>query len=322
MLTRSSVLGTALGAIACLALAAKSSDDPPAAALLSRCYVTVIDDVLVPAREPGSLIEVEAREGMLVSEGAVLARLDDALVQLELQVAEADCLAAEEKAGSDIDVRYARASADVTEAEYQQALDANVRFAETITLAEVRRRDLNRKRDDFRVEQADLEHRLSAHAAAAKSAQAARAAAILERRKVVAPVDGMVIEVLRNRGEWVELGDPVLRILRIDRLRVEGYLNVGQFDAEQVADRPATVEIKLSRGRTESFSGKVVFVNPIIEANGEYRVVAEVANRERNGQWVLKPGMQAEMTIELTSAAPNDGAVERRAANGTTPISE
>ena len=49
----------------------------------------------------------------------------------------------------------------------------------------------------------------------------------------------------------------------------------------------------------EQFAGKVVFVNPTIEASGNCRIWAEVDNRQQHGHWLLQPGMEAQMTIEL-----------------------
>ena len=52
------------------------------------------------------------------------------------------------------------------------------------------------------------------------------------------------------------------------------------------------------------FSGEIVFVNPLIEASGAYRVWAEVDNHRHNGRWVLRPGMEAQMTIQLNKPIP------------------
>ena len=54
-----------------------------------------------------------------------------------------------------------------------------------------------------------------------------------------------------------------------------------------------------ARGRNETFKGDIVFVDPMVEADGQYLVRALIKNREENGQWLLRPGMDAEMTIQL-----------------------
>jgi hypothetical protein len=47
------------------------------------------------------------------------------------------------------------------------------------------------------------------------------------------------------------------------------------------------------------FTGKIIYISPLVQAGGEYRVWAEVSNRQENGQWLLRPGLNAEMTIQL-----------------------
>ncbi|HEY1068118.1 MAG TPA: HlyD family efflux transporter periplasmic adaptor subunit, partial [Pirellulales bacterium] len=100
-------------------------------------------------------------------------------------------------------------------------------------------------------------------------------------------------------GEWVNPGDPVVRILRIDRLRVEALLNARDFGPE-IAGSLVTLDVTMPGGKREQFPGKLVFVHPEIEpVTGNFRVWAEVENR----QLMLRPGLIANMTIHLSDAA-------------------
>jgi hypothetical protein len=86
----------------------------------------------------------------------------------------------------------------------------------------------------------------------------------------------------------------------MDTLRVEGFVDSSRYLPEDIDGRPVTVIIKRPNRRPEEFTAKVSFVSPIVEASGEYRIWAEVANRPASGKhWVLRPGMQAEMRIDL-----------------------
>ena len=64
-------------------------------------------------------------------------------------------------------------------------------------------------------------------------------------------------------------------------------------------DRPVTVEVVLAGDRRETFAGRMVFVSPLDESGGDYRVVAEVENRRAapSKQWLLRPGKTARMTV-------------------------
>ena len=66
-----------------------------------------------------------------------------------------------------------------------------------------------------------------------------------------------------------------------------------------MSDRPVTAEVILADNRREKFAGRIVFTSPIVESGGDYRVFAEVENRQAEGtqQWLLRAGQTATMTI-------------------------
>ena len=125
------------------------------------------------------------------------------------------------------------------------------------------------------------------------------AEANLEHRRLLAPLDAVVVELARHEGEWVAAGDPVMRLVRVDLLRVEGYLNAKDYRASDIQGRPVQVRVTLAGGQRETFPGKVVFVNPLVRTGGEFQVRAEVQNRKDGNFWLLSPGLKAEMTIQL-----------------------
>jgi multidrug efflux pump subunit AcrA (membrane-fusion protein) len=285
----------------------REQDVDPSQARLSSCLVSLIEQAEVPAQEAGRLIEIEAREGLEVEAEALLARIDDEQAQHQKRVVEFELKSTKEEATNDVRVRHAKASASVAMAEYQQSLDANKREPGVISATEVRRRQLALRTAELQAEQAQLDQRVAGLTSEGKEAELAAAETAIRRREIRAPVAGQVVEVMRHRGEWVQPGDPVLRLVRLDRLRVEGFLSSADYGPEEVSNRPVLVQVQLARGRVETFRGKIVFVNPLVEADGEYKVWAEVLNRSEAGQWLMRPGQTAEMTIDLNApATPGD----------------
>lgn len=293
----------------------RPSGSPPTQAHMSRCLVSLIDEVEVPAEEAGRLVAIEAREGLEVEAEMLLGRVDDELARHQKRTVEFELKSAKEEATNDVRVRHARAAASVAGAEYQQAMDANKRETGVISQAEVRRRLLALRTAELQSEQAQLDQKVAGLTSEGKEAELSAAETAVKRREIRAPIAGQVVEVLRELGEWVQPGDPLLRIVRMDRLRIEGFMNAADFGPEEISNRPVTIEVQLARGRVETFRGKVVFVNPLIEANGEYKVWAEVMNRAENGQWLLRPGHSAEMTIDLAGPPAGEGLTKRRATN-------
>ena len=85
----------------------------------------------------------------------------------------------------------------------------------------------------------------------------------------------------------------------MDRLRVEGDVSAATYTPDQLMGKPVTVEVRFPRDRVVKFQGEVTFVSPIVNISGDYQVWAEVENREENGFWLLRPGLRAEMIINL-----------------------
>jgi macrolide-specific efflux system membrane fusion protein len=252
----------------------------------------------VPAKEEGVLYELAVREGSQVAKGQLLGRVDDRAAQFQKQLAESAYRAAKEKSENDINVRYAVAAAKVAEAAYESALEANKRYPGAVGASELRRLKLDMERARLQIEQAQLEQTLLAHDLTGKAAELQAADEAVRRRHVIAPTDGEVVEMRRHVGEWVAAGQPVLRLVRLDRLRVEGYVNGANVDPATLVDRAVLVEVETARGQRRTVSGRVVHVMPIAQAGGEYRVRAEVENVKENGAWRILPGQSARVTIE------------------------
>ena len=270
----------------------------PVEPVLERCLVSLVEEAKVPAREPGAIVELAVREGDALRKGDVIARIDDNQPQMERRKAKAEHDQAVAKAESDVDVRYAVKAEGVSERAYTKAKQA-YEAQKAVTEVEVDRLRLEWQKTALQIEQAELERKMSALAAAAKSAEVDATENAIERRLIKSPLDGVVVQVFPHLGEWMQPGDPLARVVRADRLRVEGYVDAARFEPDQVTDRPVTVEVVLANDRRERFPGRIVFVSPLVESGGDYRVFAEVENRrsEAAQQWLLRPGQTATMTI-------------------------
>ncbi len=282
-----------------VAQAGSAAKAPAKSVTVSHCLVTLIEEAQVPAEEAGVLVEVNAREGQQVQAADPLARIDDSRALMQHRVAQLELKVAHEKAANDINVRYATAASKVAEAEYQQAVDANQKVSGSVPLAEVRRLLLTHNRSELQIEQAKLDLRVSGLEAQVRQAEVEAALENVGRRHITAPLDGEVVRIYRHAGEWVQPGDPVMHVMRMDRLKIEGFLNAKDYSQAEIDGRLITATVELARGRRETFQGKVVFVSPLVEAGGEFRVWAEVLNRQQNDDWLLSPGLAAEMTIHL-----------------------
>ncbi|WP_417739927.1 HlyD family secretion protein [Rosistilla oblonga] len=121
----------------------------------------------------------------------------------------------------------------------------------------------------------------------------------LAQHQVQAPFDGVVVELYRQQGEWVKPGDPIVRVLRLDRLRVEGFLPTQLLQSELVGS-PAEIHVVGFAKQSLVFQGEVSFVSPEVDAvNNEVAIWAEFDNPEL----LAWPGMQGTLTIHLPDTA-------------------
>lgn len=263
------------------------------------CLVSLIDEVKVPAREPGVIVELAVRQGAVVSKGEVLARIDDDQPLMEKRRAQAEHDQAIAKAESDVDIRYSQKAQGVAEMAYRKAEQSHERVGGAVTEVERERLKLEWEKTGLQIEQATLERQLSALAASSKGVEVEAATKAIERREIRSPIDGEVEEVFPHIGEWLQPGDPLATVIRTDRLYVEGYVDASCWNPGDIRDRPVSVEARLAGDRRESFSGRIFNVKPRMES-GNYRVVAEVDNRQADGEWLLRTGQFVTMTIHST----------------------
>ena len=99
-----------------LVLSAASGTVSAESVTKSDCLISLIDEAQVPAQEQGLLTEVLAQDGQQVEAGQVIARIDDVLAKLQLDVAQRELEVAQKRAEDQVSVEYARAAAAVTSA--------------------------------------------------------------------------------------------------------------------------------------------------------------------------------------------------------------
>ncbi len=302
--------------IACILLATAALSGPqnergvanaPRGTLVVRgCLLETIDDVQVPAQEAGVIVALRVKEGMQVTanDPEPLARIDDSKARMAKLVAEAEKKVADKKAKSEVNVEYAKAAERVARKVVESYEKANEKSPGSKPQVEIERVRLDHERTQWQIRQAELDREVEELTAEAKQTQVDAAEEDIRRRRIVSPIDGEVVEVRPQLGEWVNAGDPVLRIIRLDQLRVIGRVNVAEVAPYELRGRPVRLVVDLERGRREEFEGRVVWIDPQVAANGEYRFWVEVDNRlEPSGDfWILRPGQMGTLVIDAKLA--------------------
>ena len=290
-----------------LTLSGMAAAPPGGDVVVNNCLVSLTNkDVSIPALEPGPIVALEAKEGMQVKAGMRLGRIDDREANVQWRVKDFEYQAAEAQAKTDINIRFAHASTAVSKAEWEVSEEANRISPKSMTKVDINRLKLTHEKSKLQIEQAQVENQKDAFTAQIKGAEKDAAELAIKRRLLIAPFDGVVVHVYHHVGESDSPGDAVLRIVHLEHLQIEGFLNAADYSPNEVDGCAVSVDVQLGRGGHEKVPGKIVFVSPLVQAGGEYRVFAEVKNRTvegtAGGHWLLRPGLSATMTIHLGSS--------------------
>jgi multidrug efflux pump subunit AcrA (membrane-fusion protein) len=281
----------------------------PGGARISRAVVLAIEDIQVPAKQAGELAELHVDEGTIVEQGAVLAQIDDAVAKAKKATAEAELRIAKAQAASDAKVKAADDVARYQEAEYQ--VNEELFRRNVVSNAELRKFKVQFERAKSETDVARLEDRVADLTEEGKNALLEQTQIELTNFQVVArlkePGKAVIVEVDKHVGDWVQLGESIMRIVRMDAVRVQGYLNVSDFSPREVEDQPVTIEVSETIGGksvTRSVTAKLDYVSPVIEPGGDYRVWAKVKNPQVGERdWLLRPGSNVTMTIQIKPLA-------------------
>ena len=266
--------------------------------VVDSALVTVIEEAEIPAKVDGVLAAVAVGEGQLIEGGAVVARIEDDEVRLTHERARTEFEIARKQAQNDLKVRIARKSADVARAEYKRAVESVEKYKKSVSETELDRLRLAAEKADLDIEQAIHEQETAQLTSRLKEIEMELAKQAVDRRAIVSPISGMIVQVNQHQGEWVQSGKTVVRVLRVDRLRVEGFVLAKKLPGDLVG-RWATLMIDLPGEPGAAFDGKITFVSPEVNAvSGQVRVWAEVENRKLK----LRPGLHGNLTIHSDSA--------------------
>jgi len=265
----------------------------PGLVSVPNCSVKLIHEVILSAERPGILGSLDVVEGDHVPEGRLLAKIKDEVPLATLAIAA-------KESESDVDIRFSEKAYDVARVEWEKAEEANRRQKNTVPEVEVRRAKLASDKAQLEIEKARHIHEVN-------GLKKQEAEVQVKTCRIEAPFDAFVTKVYLSRGAPVRQGDPVVELLDISRLKIEGFVSLAQA-IQLKPGLPVRVDVSVKlEGADRNQLGEVVgtlkFVDRRVNtADNKVRVWAEVLNPP---DW-LRAGLQAEMKISV--AEPEKGA--------------
>jgi HlyD family secretion protein len=240
--------------------------------------------VTVGSQVSGIVKELNADFNSMVKKGQVIARLDPALLQAQVEQQRANLTR------SETDVENRRVALE----------DAQVKLKRAEALAAKKllaAQDLENAQVSVRTAQASLKSSLAS--LEQSKASVSQAEVNLDNTVITAPVDGIVISRNVDVGQTVaaSMSAPTLFMIAEDLTKMQARASVDEADVGMI--RPGQpARFRVDAYPTETFVGQVrqVRLQPTVSQNVvTYITVIDVPNPD----YKLKPGMTANVTIEI-----------------------
>ncbi len=262
---------------------------------VDNAQVVSLHKVPVSGQADGLISQLLADEGRAVKKGDTLLIIDNRVAMAELEVAKTELEAAKKQAEQTAEVEYAETASKVSDAEYEDAYALYQKGSGTYS--EARRKKLEKDRARLGIDVAKVKHEQDILAAKVSEEKVKAAGVKLSLYEVVAPYDGVIVQRLHDSGEWIRSGEPILRMVHLNELKVEAYVPIDGISVAALQGAPMKVAVRLSEKDVASYETQVEFVSAEIESRS-VRVSARIQNQQVGGAWLLRDGMVA--SIEIT----------------------
>ena len=252
-------------------------------------------EIEVPAPVTGQLETVHVSENALVAEETVLAQVNDQQARTAKALAEARLHAAQLEADDESAILEAEAALELASKEFLRA--EQLRQQDAVSVFELEQAELQKRQAELRLQNRRKQKQLAMKKLEVTELELQETEQEIQRYQVVSKTMANVQAIYRREGEWVKAGDPVMRLVRMDRLRVEAQLPSDRYNREDVHFRRVTVQYERARGEKVSFTGKIIYTGLRETASKMIQVRAEVDNQIVAGHWVLHPGADVTLWI-------------------------
>jgi RND family efflux transporter MFP subunit len=233
---------------------------PPARAEQFEAFTEPYHRIAVPAPEIGVIAEILVSEGELISQDQVLAKLEDTVLQASLEVAKAakDAVGALRSAESELTMREKQLESYRELRERGNATQRELERAESEFQQSASR--LQSVREELEVRRLEYE----------------RVRAQIRQRLIDSPIDGVVVAIDKEVGEFVSPTDPI--VMHVVHLKTLKSVFSVPLDAAAKLRPGQTVKLRLGYEQAPA-AGVIEFVSPVADAESStVRVKVRIPN--------------------------------------------
>src|SRR5215510_7513259 len=267
---------------------------------------TADEEVVVAAQAAGELSQINVDFGSYVSQGQIIATIDQRDATLKVEQAEATVKQTMARLGmkegerfdpnQNADVRVAKSQLDWAKLE----LD---RSAKLIENGDIPRSSYDERLTNHNLAQARHQAALDSVNQQLAAVEQQKAALALARKAVTdtvvrSPISGAVKEKHASRGSYLTVNGKIVTLVKINPLRLRADIPESSAAAARAGQ---TVNVTVDAFPNRTFTGRVVRIGPSLdEKTRALTVEAEVANSGN----LLRPGMFAKSRLITSANAP------------------
>jgi RND family efflux transporter MFP subunit len=264
------------------------------------------EEVVVSAQAAGELSQINVDFGSYVSQGQVLATIDQRDAKLKVEQAEATLKQTLARLGMkegekfdsnhNADVKVAKSQLDWAKLE----LDRSVKLIEK---GDIPRSSYDEKVTNHNLAQARYQAALDSVSQQLAAVEQQRASLALSKKALTdtvvrSPISGAVKEKHASRGSYLTVNGRIVTLVKINPLRLRADIPESSAAAVRTGQ---TINLTVDAFPDRAFTGRVVRIGPSLdEKTRALTVEAEVANSGN----LLRPGMFAKSRLITSANAP------------------
>jgi RND family efflux transporter MFP subunit len=264
------------------------------------------EEVVVSAQAAGELSQINVDFGSYVSQGQVIATIDQRDAKLKVEQAEATLKQTLARLGMKEGERFdSNQNADVKVAKSQldwAKLELD-RSAKLIEKGDIPRSSYDEKVTNHNLAQARYQAALDSVSQQLAAVEQQKAALALAKKALTdtvvrSPISGAVKEKHSTRGSYLTVNGKIVTLVKINPLRLRADIPESSAAAVRTGQ---TINVTVDAFSNRAFTGRVVRIGPSLdEKTRALTIEAEVANPGN----LLRPGMFAKSRLITSANAP------------------
>ncbi len=253
----------------------------------------------VPSRQSGLISEFAVRQNQWVKRDNVIAKLDATALTIQRRSASLRYESSRLVLQDNVEIQYAETALAETQAELDDGQAASDRMSGSVARNQLRRLKLATERAQLELKRAEKQREQSQIDLQLRAADLAMIDHELKQLECLSPIDGIVLNVNRDAGEWTHAGESLVTIANAAVLHLHALVDADMLDPSRCVGLPVSVHW-LTGGDTKeaSLRGKIISVDPTRLPGNRFRLHAEVENRRHTVASSSPPGTSLQQTSE------------------------